>query len=748
MIKLKEFQQNAVNKLLEFTAPEYKVNELTIKAPTGAGKTIILLSWIEEYIKSTADDVAFIWFTPGAGELEEQSKDKANNFSSIQAQSVDDALNNGFGIGSATFINYERVVGKKSKAMLTDSEHDNLVDKIRNAKQDGRHFIVIIDEAHRNDTEKARDIIKHFNASKIVRVSATINDPEIPNSIEFYEISEEEVINSGLITKAVVVNELIDTSLDGTDEFVLLFSAAEEKRQQILKNYQEHEINGINPLVLVQLPDESTPELALRIEKHLQEKMHKTYENGTLGIWLSDQKKNVDNVTKLDNEVEYLIIKQAIATGWDAPRAKILIKIRENMGEQFTIQTLGRIRRMPQPWIGHYNVDVLDNAYLYTFDTDFLNGVFAHNAAVVPTPLLNLKDVAKQLRLTSERTIDYDEVVNERLILDNIFDGLKAQFGFTDNLENNKHLLEYKGYTLGNKILTTFKQGRFDTLKNVENLSDKERQVQASYEDNRIDLLHAFHELDRVIHLPVSKVEALLKRFFLWRGKPQKMSILKLDANEWTAFVLNNWRLLRDEFRKIDVEQAIQGSLDIENIRENEFSIPLTERYTYNPKLLDTKDVTTNVYKNYTTATTAVRPSQVERLMERWLEGNKNLIDFVYKNGDKGPQYFSLVYSTNGGASHFYPDYIVQTKNNEIIIIETKGGEDAKGNDKNIDPYAPAKFVALQKYVAKYNVKGIFVRDMNDELFYLENGEWSDKVSNSPWRPIDKFFYQLNKNQD
>ncbi|HHX2558194.1 DEAD/DEAH box helicase family protein [Staphylococcus epidermidis] len=129
MIKLKEFQQNAVNKLLEFTAPEYKVNELTIKAPTGAGKTIILLSWIEEYIKSTADDVAFIWFTPGAGELEEQSKDKANNFSSIQAQSVDDALNNGFGIGSATFINYERVVGKKSKAMLTDSEHDNLVDK-------------------------------------------------------------------------------------------------------------------------------------------------------------------------------------------------------------------------------------------------------------------------------------------------------------------------------------------------------------------------------------------------------------------------------------------------------------------------------------------------------------------------------------------------------------------------------------------------------------------------------------------
>ncbi|MGT9066363.1 helicase, partial [Enterococcus faecalis] len=152
-----------------------------------------------------------------------------------------------------------------------------------------------------------------------------------------------------------------------------------------------------NPLVLVQLPDESTPDLSLRIEKHLQETMHKTYEDGKLGIWLSEQKRNVIDVNKLDNKVEYLIIKQAIATGWDAPRAKILIKIRENMGEQFTVQTLGRIRRMPQPWIGHYNVDVLDNAYLYTFDTDFLNGVFAQGAAVAPTPLLNLKDKAKSL---------------------------------------------------------------------------------------------------------------------------------------------------------------------------------------------------------------------------------------------------------------------------------------------------------------------------------------------------------------
>jgi len=736
MIVLKNFQQDAVDKLLAFTAPEYGVNQLTIKAPTGSGKTIMLLNWIDEYICSTADNVAFVWFTPGAGELEEQSQDKANIFNNIKAQSVDEALLNGFERGSTTFINYERVVGKKSKAMLTDSERDNLVDKIEKVFQDDRHFIVIIDEAHRNDTNRAHDVISRFKADKTVRVSATIDDPNIPDTVEYYEVHEEAVIESGLITKAIVVNEKIDTELDGTDEFVILFDAAETKRKEIVQAYLDNDIVDINPLVLVQLPDDSNPDLALRIEKHLQETMKKTYENGTLGIWLSEQKRNVIDVTKLDSKVEYLIIKQAIATGWDAPRAKILIKIRENMGEQFTIQTLGRIRRMPQPLRGHYNVDVLDNAYLYTFDTDFLNGAFAEGGAVAPTPLLELKENAKKLFLTSERVLKDDTVLNEKAILENVYNGLKEKFGFTDDLEANYIIFKNQSYKMGNEIVTTFKQGQFDTIKHVDRLEDRERMIKADYQGNRIDLLHAFHELDRVLHLPLSKVEALLKRFFLWRGYPLTTSILKLNANEWTAFILNNWRLLREEFRRIDIDQAIQGSLDLDNIQKNDFTIPLTERYTYNPKLADAEIVETNAYEGYTTASIAVRPSIVERLMERWLEEYSDRVDFVYKNGDKGTQYFSLVYTTNGGVSHFYPDFIIQMKNGDAYIVETKGGEDIQGRDKNMDGYAPAKFEALKKYASDYNVKWAFVRDMNEDLYYLNEGDWVDDMTSGNWKPI------------
>lgn len=739
MIELKNFQQNLVDKLLKFTAPEYGVDELVIKSPTGSGKTITLLDWVNTYIASTNDNVAFVWFTPGAGELEEQSQDKAKNFSSIKAQSLSDALSQGFDQGTATFINYESVVGKNKKAMLTDSERDNLEDKIDKAFEADRHFILIIDEAHSNDTVKAKEIISRFKADKTVKVSATIEDPKTPDEVEFYEVTEEEVIASGLITKSVVVNEGLENYLDDNQnisaEFELLFESAEQKRKEIVQGYADNRVTGINPLVLVQLPDksDSEPELVGRIVNYLQEKLHKTYEDGKLGIWLADQKRNYLNVQDLDNEVEYLIIKQAIATGWDAPRAKILIKIRENMGEAFTIQTIGRIRRMPEPSKGHYDVDILDNSYLYTFDTDFLNGVFAQKGVGAPTPLLNRKDIAKGFHLISERVLDLHEGQNEKDLRENLYQGLVREWNLTDDVESNKQQLEYQGIQFGSSIVNIYKQGRFDTLEHSDRLQDRERRVEVNYRGNRIDLLHAFHELDRVTHLKVSQVEALLKRFFMDDKRLNKQKLLKLEANEWTAFILNNWRALREVFRQADIQPEI--SMGLVNIQENDFYIPMTERYLYNPKLEYT-DTVTNVYGGYPSS--VIKGSEAERIFEDYIESHEDAVDFLYKNGDKGSQYFSLVYRTASSSHHFYPDYIIKMKNGDVYIVETKGGENAKGKDKNIDDYAPLKYEALKAYLKKYHLKGAFVRDIAGTLRYLNEGEWRDDMAD--WHPIDELF--------
>jgi len=71
------------------------------------------------------------------------------------------------------------------------------------------------------------------------------------------------------------------------------------------------------------------------------------------------------NIEMSDNEVEVLIFKQAISIGWDCPRAHILAVFREYGSFEFTIQTIGRIMRMPE--LKHYaKVPELNKGYIFT----------------------------------------------------------------------------------------------------------------------------------------------------------------------------------------------------------------------------------------------------------------------------------------------------------------------------------------------------------------------------------------------
>ncbi len=68
-----------------------------------------------------------------------------------------------------------------------------------------------------------------------------------------------------------------------------------------------------------------------------------------------------------------------------------------------------------------------------------------------------------------------------------------------------------------------------------------------------------------------------------------------------------------------------------------------------------------------------------------------NNIDWWYKNGDCGKDYFSVPYDNNRYL--FYPDWFIRLKNGKILIVDTKGGITAK--DSNTKP----KVEALHKYL-------------------------------------------------
>lgn len=192
-----EFQENCVDFLFDKTTATGTKQIVTVKAPTGAGKTVILVKYVDTYLKNTDGKTAFIWLCPGKGGLEEQSKERMDELAPhIDTRALMYSMLTGFEGRSVTFINWELVTRKKNNA-LKDGERKNLFDKIEEAHQDGIRFIVIIDEEHENNTSKANDIIEAFKPEHIIRVSAT--PVKVPHQ-EFYEIPEDEVIDAGLIT--------------------------------------------------------------------------------------------------------------------------------------------------------------------------------------------------------------------------------------------------------------------------------------------------------------------------------------------------------------------------------------------------------------------------------------------------------------------------------------------------------------------------------------------------------------------
>ena len=116
-----EFQNNCVDYLIDKTVDGSSKKVITVKAPTGAGKTVILIKYVDKYLKNTDGKTAFIWLCPGKGNLEEQSKESMEKLApNLDTRSLMYSLITGFSGGSITFINWE-LVTKKGNNALKDS---------------------------------------------------------------------------------------------------------------------------------------------------------------------------------------------------------------------------------------------------------------------------------------------------------------------------------------------------------------------------------------------------------------------------------------------------------------------------------------------------------------------------------------------------------------------------------------------------------------------------------------------------
>ena len=371
MFRLRNYQEKHIHKLKEKVEEflNLESNKICVfKSPTGSGKTIMMAELIKRLVDNRTDgkEISFVWIT--VHKLHDQSKEKLEKYyedlQTVSCSFFDDLEDKQIRDKEILFFNWQSINQEKNIYIRENENEFNLSKVIENTKDEGREIILIIDESHHTaSSEKSQEVIQQINPKITIEVSATpkISSTDYVESIDLQEVKDEEMVK-----KSVRLNHKLSNIEDNTTD-ELIIKTALEKRQQ-LKNKYENENADVNPLVLIQLPDARKGMLDKKdqIIKILDSRFGINTNNGKLAIYLSDKenKINLENIEKNTNEVEVLIFKQAITVGWDCPRSSILVLFREWKKFEFSIQTIGRIIRMPEQ--KHYENGELNHAYVYT----------------------------------------------------------------------------------------------------------------------------------------------------------------------------------------------------------------------------------------------------------------------------------------------------------------------------------------------------------------------------------------------
>ncbi|MDO8735141.1 MAG: DEAD/DEAH box helicase family protein [Elusimicrobiota bacterium] len=695
-MQLKNYQETAIKELLEKAKkllgyPDSK--KLVFKAPTGSGKTIMMAEFLKQLVENheIKQALSFIWTAPR--HLHEQSRSKLEKYfedsRALKCSFFEDLDDRKIGENEILFFNWESI-NKTDAIYIRDNEQENNLSNIlARTKEESREIILVIDESHHHATSDiSKKLIEDINPKLTIEVSAT---PVVENPDDLVNVQLEDVKKEGMIKKGVILNEdfknilksgKIKTELSSGSEDLVIKQAL-KKREEILEAYKK-EKTDINPLVLVQLPDRIgslEDEMRIRVERILKDKYKISTENGKLAIWLSGEHVNKENVEKHNSDVEVLIFKQAIALGWDCPRAQILVLFREWHSQIFSIQTVGRIMRMPEPDKGHYKNEILNYSYVYTNLDD-----------------IEIKeDIAKDYIsvFTSKRRNDYKPVnllsyhskrQREKTRLAPLFIGI-----FLDEAKKYKlkEKIKIKSNKVDIKLISDFKAYNVDAMIGTHIAGDK------SFDISGIELQKIFDYFARQNLTPfypedrsVGRVRDSIYRYFeeeykMDYGECQDEIIRVVLSEKNKQYFINVLDVAKAKYK----EAVEKREAELES--EKNWNIP--EKISFGSNVKEESRKKSIMEPFYT-----IDKWKNEKAFIEYLE-NSDKIDWWFKNGDRDATFFAVPYQDGDIQKPFYVDFIIKFKDGKIGLFDTKGELTLKSGKTKID--------GLYKYIQSENKK-------------------------------------------
>lgn len=402
---LKDYQTEAVRKILttlgyarEDWHTRGRRTAFGLSSTTGSGKTVIAATVIEALLHGSdefhvdPDPSAVVLWVSKDPALNVQTKSRfiecadgipTGDLVLLDKSYAEESLRT----GTVYFINPDKLRDKADFVKRTDTRQFTFWEILADTINDeDKTLYMVLDEAHegmKSPTSTEQTIVQKIINGNGVNpavpvvwgISATVRrfDEAMARSDAFTKeknvvIDPKDVQDSGLLKNALTL-DIPDE--DGDFSTTMVRDAALDFVEvcELWDAYcDEQGIDAVVPLLVAQIPNKSAGErdtergrreedylihLVLEtIRKHWPDMpadcvAHVLGDRATIEVGAYEIPKVAPQDIEHDHQIRVLIAKDAVSTGWDCPRAEVLVSLRPARDDTYVTQLLGRMVRTP-----------------------------------------------------------------------------------------------------------------------------------------------------------------------------------------------------------------------------------------------------------------------------------------------------------------------------------------------------------------------------------------------------------------
>lgn len=374
---------------------------LSLQAPTGSGKTIMMAALIEEIFFGSSEvpsgetgysgqpEAIFVWLSDSP-ELNLQSKEKIDFGSDKLPYGVTTIIDEAnfdretLEDGKIYFLNTQKLSVSGNLTKKGDRRHYTIWETLANTAQEkSDHLYFIIDEAHRgmqgNAAGRATSIMQRFLIGYpaeecdmppmpfVIGMSATAERfnrlaAGLTSTTHHTRVSAEEVRSSGLLKDRIIINYPEDAARQ--DDMALLGAATREWMDKCAhwgQYCREQHAKRVEPVLVIQVKSGSSGAVS---DTNLDDVLSVIETNSGLRFTEGEVVHTFGSIGAVTanglqvlpiepnripdaDKVKIVLFKENLSTGWDCPRAETMMSFRTANDSTYIAQLLGRMIRTP-----------------------------------------------------------------------------------------------------------------------------------------------------------------------------------------------------------------------------------------------------------------------------------------------------------------------------------------------------------------------------------------------------------------